>query len=387
MTTRLKGNNMAISQHLKIVKENKLTDIEKHRILVEWNNTYVDYPLDMCLHQLFERQAAQTPERIAIDFEGSRVTYGELDQRSSQLAHQLQKFGVGPDTLVGVYMERSIEMVLSLYGILKAGGAYVPIDPEYPSDRVAFMLEDTHVPVLLTQQRLETKIPAIDAELICLDNEWESIADNPTEPPISNVNADNLAYVIYTSGSTGRPKGAMNCHKAICNRLFWMQDAYRLTAADRIVQKTPFSFDVSVWEFFWPLLFGARMIVAKPGGHKDSTYLVNLIVEQGITTIHFVPSMLQIFLDDPNVRNCKSLERVICSGEALPYDLQERFYGNSSAELHNLYGPTEAAVDVTYWPCKPGGELGFVPIGYPVANTRMYRVCLITRTVFKLNFG
>jgi len=332
---------MAKTQPYPAIDRNQLTDAEKHCIQKEWNNNCGDYPLDISLHQLFERQAAQTPARIAVDFDGSQLTYGELNQRANQLAHQLQKFGVGPETLVGVFMDQSIEMVMSLYAILKAGGAYVPVDPEYPSERVAFMLEDSQLPVLLTQQRLVPALPHNDAELICPDTEWETISDNPTEPPLNEVNADNLAYVIYTPGSTGRPKGAMNCHKAICKRLLWMQNAFQLTAADRVMQKAPFSFDVSVWEVFWPLLFGARLIVARPGGHRDSSYLVNLIVEQGITTIHFVPSMLQKFLDHPEVRSCKSLKRCICSGEDLSYDLQERFFAKLSAELHNLYGPTE----------------------------------------------
>jgi acyl-coenzyme A synthetase/AMP-(fatty) acid ligase len=178
--------------------------------------------------------------------------------------------------------------------------------------------------------------------------------------------------MIYTSGSTGKPKGAMNTHEGICNRLLWMQDAYQLTPADCVLQKTPFSFDVSVWEFFWPLMAGARLVVARPGGHQDSAYLVRLIAEQRITTIHFVPSMLQIFLEEPGLERNTSLKRVICSGEALSFDLQERFFTCLDAELHNLYGPTEAAVDVTYWACKPENGLRIVPIGRPIANTQIY---------------
>ncbi len=235
-------------------------------------------------------------------------------------------------------MERSLEMVISLYGILKAGGAYVPLDPEYPAERVAFMLEDTQMPVLLTQNRLLEKLSSIQnlaatrreasaqiSELICLDSEWSTIAQESPDNPVRGAIAENLAYVIYTSGSTGRPKGVMNEHRGICNRLLWMQDEYKLTDTDRILQKTPFSFDVSVWEFFWPLLFGARLVVAKPGGHKDSDYLVNLIVEQEITTLHFVPSMLQAFLLNENVESCQSLKRVICSGEGLTLHFARTF--------------------------------------------------------------
>jgi amino acid adenylation domain-containing protein len=349
-----------------------LTAAERHQLLVEWNDTATDYPKDKCLHELFETQVERTPEAVALVFESEQLTYGDLNRRANQLAHYLQRLGVGPEVLVGVYMERSLEMVIALYGILKAGGAYVPLDPEYPPDRVAFMLEDAQVPVLLTQQRLAEGLPAHAAHVLCLDSEWQTVAQESVDSPVSAATADNLAYVIYTSGSTGRPKGAMNTHRGICNRLLWMQDAYHLTEADRVLQKTPFSFDVSVWEFFWPLLVGARLVVAQPGGHKDSAYLVRTIVDQQITTLHFVPSMLQLFLEDKDVQKCRSLKRVICSGEALPHELQQRFFERLDAELHNLYGPTEAAVDVTYWQCQPQSELKTVPIGRPVANTQLY---------------
>ena len=356
-------------------------------MMVDFNQTTVSYPTDKTIIQLFEAQAAKTPDRVAVRYGEQDLTYAQLNCRANQLAHFLREKGVGPERLVGVFMERSLEMVISLYGILKAGGAYVPLDPEYPAERVAFMLEDTQTPVLLTQARLIEKLSSIQnlvdgqldenaksqhSELICLDSEWEIIAQESTHNPVNGATAENLAYVIYTSGSTGRPKGVMNEHGGICNRLLWMQDAYPLTDGDRVLQKTPFSFDVSVWEFFWPLMFGARLVVAKPGGHKDSSYLVTLIVEQEITTLHFVPSMLQAFLLNENVEACQSLKRVICSGEALPYTLQERFFTRLEAELHNLYGPTEAAVDVTYWECLRESELSTVPIGRPVANTQIY---------------
>lgn len=354
-----------------------LTPEERHQLLVEWNDTRVDYPPDRCLHELFEAQAARTPDAAAVVFENRQLTYAELNRRANQLAHHLQGLGVGPETLVGVYMERSLEMVIALYGILKAGGAYVPLDPEYPADRIAFMSQDAQAPVLLTQARLVGSLSVPGARVICLDSDWETIAHEPAGKPASGAKTNNLAYVIYTSGSTSRPKGAMNTHRGICNRLLWMQDAYRLTETDRVLQKTPFSFDVSVWEFFWPLLAGACLVVARPGGHKDSSYLVRTIVDQEITTLHFVPSMLQLFLEE-DVRQCRSLKRVICSGEALPYELQQRFFERLDAELHNLYGPTEAAVDVSYWRCRPEGDAPegdarkVVPIGRPVANTQLY---------------
>jgi amino acid adenylation domain-containing protein len=351
-----------------------LTAAERQQILVEWNATQKAYPRNQYLHTIIEAQVEYTPDAVAVVFEDAHLTYRELNRRANQFAHHLRGLGVGPDTLVGISMERSLEMVIGLLGILKAGGAYVPLDPAYPRERLAFMLEDSCTPILLTQRHLGESLPtsAGARHLICLDADWPLIAGESAENPTSTVGPDNLAYMIYTSGSTGKPKGAMNTHGAICNRLLWMQDAYQLTPSDRVLQKTPFSFDVSVWEFFWPLMIGARLVVARPGGHQDSAYLVRLIAEQRITTLHFVPSMLQVFLEERELERCACLKRVICSGEALPFDLQERFFARLSAELHNLYGPTEAAVDVTYWACKPESGLQIVPIGRPIANTQMY---------------
>ncbi len=350
-----------------------LTPREKDQILVEWNDTQADYPLEQCLPQQFEAQAEKSPDAVALSFEGQNLTYRELNQRANQLAHHLKKLDVKSDVVVGVFMERSIEMVIALYGILKAGGAYLPIDPDYPADRIKFMLEDSQTPIILTQERLKALLPQTSSiTIISLDAEWPTLERESMDNPSITSTADNLAYVIFTSGSTGKPKGAMNTHRGIANRLFWMQEAFQLNETDRVLQKTPFSFDVSVWEFFWPLLVGAQLVIARPGGHKDSDYLVKLITEQNITTIHFVPSMLQIFLEDRNISKCTSLKRVICSGEALPYELQKRFFSRLKAGLYNLYGPTEAAVDVTYWECQPDSELKTVPIGRAISNTQLY---------------
>ncbi|MEA5624654.1 non-ribosomal peptide synthetase, partial [Nostoc sp. UHCC 0251] len=349
-----------------------LTEVEQHQLLIEWNSTQVDYPVDKCIHQLFEEQVAHTPDAVAVVFEDQQLTYQQLNCRANQLAYYLQSLGVKPDTLVGICVERSLEMVVGLLGILKAGGAYLPLDPDYPAQRLSFMLEDAQVRVLLTQRQLKEKLLEYQGQVVCLDTDWQFISQLSQENLIPAVQDSDLAYVIYTSGSTGQPKGAMNTHLGIYNRLLWMQQAYQLTAEDCILQKTPFSFDVSVWEFFWPLITGARLVVAKPGGHKDSAYLVNLILEQQITTLHFVPSMLQVFLEEQSLKNCNSLKRVICSGEALPKELQERFFTRLDCELHNLYGPTEAAIDVTFWQCKQKSYLSTVPIGRPIANTQIY---------------
>jgi amino acid adenylation domain-containing protein len=346
---------------------------ERHQVLVEWNRTAVDYPRDCTLHSLIERQVAQTPDATAVFYEGASLSYRQLNARANQLARHLRGLGVGPDSLVGICLERSLDMVVGLLGILKAGGAYVPLDPEYPKDRLAFMLTDAGAPVLLTQAGLVGTLPPHPGRLLRLDADWADIADENPDSLEPLATAQNLAYMIYTSGSTGRPKGAMNTHVAIVNRLLWMQDTYRLTPADRVLQKTPFSFDVSVWEFFWPLLTGATMVVAAPGGHRDGHYLSSLIQREQVTTTHFVPSMLAVFLEQPGLgTKCASLKRVICSGEALSFELQQRFYAALPAELHNLYGPTEAAVDVTFWPCERGSRTGIVPIGKPIANIQIH---------------
>lgn len=354
-----------------------LTDTEQHQLLVSWNDTQVDYPQGQTLHQLFEAQVERSPDALAVLFDAEQkekptLTYRVLNQRANQVAHTLRALGVGPECLVGLCMERSLEMVIGILAILKAGGAYVPLDPSYPAERLQFMVDDAQVSVLVTQSHLLDTLPAQEIPVLCLDRDWPRIGQENTTNPHVPMRADNLAYMIYTSGSTGQPKGALNEHRGICNRLFWMQDAYRLTEQDRVLQKTPFSFDVSVWEFLWPLLNGAQLIVAQPEAHKDPTYLQAVIETYGVTTVHFVPSMLQIFLEHGVPARLTTLRRVICSGEALPFALQQRFFQSFSAELYNLYGPTEAAVDVTHWHCQRDTEMEVVPIGHPISNLQIY---------------
>ncbi|WP_242046405.1 MULTISPECIES: non-ribosomal peptide synthetase [Calothrix] len=363
-----------------ITKISLLTPAEEYQLLVEWNNTNKNYSDNLCIHHLFEQQVKRTPNAVALVFENQQLTYRQLNEQANQLAHYLQNQGVKPDVIVGICMERSVEMVVAILAILKAGGAYLPLDPAYPQERLQFMLADAQVLLLLTQQHLVTELTNLtsletqsQAQVICLDTDWQTlIAHQSTDNPSSDVKAESLAYVIYTSGSTGKPKGVMNVHQGLSNRLLWMQDAYQLTESDRVLQKTPFSFDVSVWEFFWTLFTGAQLVVAKPGGHQDSSYLVELIAREKITTLHFVPSMLQVFLEEPSLEKCSSIKRVICSGEALSLELQERFFARLNTELHNLYGPTEAAIDVTFWNCQHNTNRKIVPIGKPIANTQMY---------------
>src|SRR6185503_245928 len=288
----------------------------------------------------------------------------------------------GPESVVGVLMERSFEMVISLFAVLKAGAAYLPLDPSYPVQRLSFMLGSAQPLVLLVQQGLDSllTLESLLTEqivVVVVDEErrnsaGDSVGDSSLNPEVM-VDADNIAYVIYTSGSTGQPKGVMVSHGAISNRLLWMQQQYQLDPSDVVLQKTPFTFDVSVWEFFWPLLTGARLVVARPGGHKDPAYLRDTIAEQAITTLHFVPSMLDLFLEQEGLDRCaSSVRRVICSGEALPHELQERFFARLPTELHNLYGPTEAAVDVSFWRCQRGDGRSTVPIGKPIANIQLH---------------
>ena len=356
-----------------------LDDAEQRQLLVEWNDTAQTYPQGQAMHQWFEAQAAGAPERTALVCEGATLTYAELNGRANRLAHHLRAQGVGPDVLVGICAERSLEMVVGLLAILKAGGAYVPLDPAYPRQRLAYMLGDAAPALLLTQRHLLERLPAAAVPVFCLDRDAEQLDACPDDNPASVTLPEHLAYVIYTSGSTGQPKGAGVAHAGIANRLQWMQQAYGMTPADRVLQKTPFSFDVSVWEFFWPLAQGATLVMAKPGGHQDPQYLAGLIAGQGVTIVHFVPSMLEAFLGGPGADALAvcgaSLRHVVCSGEALPYELQRRFFARfAHTQLHNLYGPTEASVDVTAWTCQRDSLLHTVPIGRPIANISTYIV-------------
>ena len=349
-----------------------LSETEEDLILRGWNTTERDYDLAATLADRLHAQAAATPEAQALIGEQGVLTYAELNARSNRLAHYLRQRGLGAGDFVGVFAERSFEMVIALHAVVKAGAAYVPIDPDYPVDRIAFIMEDAGCALLLTQYRLLPSLPAAAPETFCLDSDADALALLPDTAPDAVIDPEHPAYMIYTSGSTGKPKGVSNRHRAICNRLVWMQEAFPLSVADRVMQKTPFSFDVSVWEFFWPSMVGAGLVIARPGGHRDTAYLVSLIREQSVTTLHFVPPMLQAFVADPGVAACTTLRRVFCSGESLPFDLQQRFFARLDCELHNLYGPTEAAVDVTHWACEREPTRAIVPIGRPIANTRIY---------------
>jgi amino acid adenylation domain-containing protein len=341
-----------------------LSPEEEHLQRVQWNDTLIDLPEDQTVHELFAMQARASPDAAAVLFEDSVVSYGELNRRANRLARHLRSYGVSPDVVVGVCMERSVDLIVALLAVLKAGGAYLPLDPTYPPERLAFMVQDARPSCVLGDRKRDDLPFEVEAfsELVI-----DELADTDT---CCGVRAENLAYIIYTSGSTGTSKGVAVDHRAIVNRLTWMQRAYRLKKSDRVMQKTPFTFDVSVWEFFWPLSTGAGLVVAKPNGHWDSEYLVDTVRRHRVTTIHFVPSMLGAFLRTRSVAACSSLQRVICSGEELSKELETEFFDRLPTPLHNLYGPTEAAVDVTSWRCDRSGS--FVPIGRPIANTQVY---------------
>lgn len=354
-----------------------LTAAESRRLLLEWSGTAAvaasPHP-NYSLHRLFEAQVERTPDSVAVTFENEQLTYRQLDRRANQLAHHIQRFGVGPETPVGICMERSLEMVVALLGVLKAGGAYVPLDPVYPRQRLSHMLRDTRAPVLLSQAHLAVELPRLDGQkIIYMDQQWKEIALEDSGHPGNSVEADHLAYIIYTSGSTGGPKGVMITHRAICNHMGWMLAAFPLGPGDRVLQKTSFSFDASVWEFYAPLLSGARLVMARPGGQTDSGYLLKTIAQQGISVLQLVPTMLGMLVREPAPDRCPGLKHVFCGGEVLPSQLATRFRATFDAELHNLYGPTEAAVDATvYSYAKADSHQQTVPIGRPIANTQIY---------------
>ncbi|MFF8646099.1 amino acid adenylation domain-containing protein, partial [Streptomyces sp. NPDC015345] len=375
------------SPDVPVSRADMLLEGERRQILEKWNDTAADRAgtAATSLSELFEQQAARTPDSCALQFEDSALSYRELDTRANRLAHLLRSMGAGPESRVAVAIPRSLDLVVALLAVLKVGGAYLPVDSEYPAERIAFMLADAEPTALLTTQHLKSGLPApTGLQVVVVDDpatRRQTEAFTGEHPPLALVSSSQAAYLIYTSGSTGEPKGVLVPHKGIVNRLRWMQDEYGLTTRDRVLQKTPASFDVSVWEFFWPLLSGATLVLARPGGHREPAYLSGLIQSAGITTVHFVPSMLDAFLREPTAAACTGLKRVLCSGEALSAATEELFHRTLGAELHNLYGPTEAAVDVTYWHCEDDGLDRPAPIGKPVANTRVFVLDAFLRPV------
>ncbi|MGW7478002.1 amino acid adenylation domain-containing protein [Nonomuraea muscovyensis] len=335
-----------------------------------WNDTARPYP-PATLHQLITAQATRTPDAPAVCYDGTWLTYGQLAERAHALTTRLRATGTRTGDVVGLCLDRGPDLLPALLGILGAGAAYLPLEPTLPPERLTYMLDTAQARTAVADPATARLLPAGTTVHLTTDHLTTATTQQPggsrdDDPP--SVHPDDLAYVIFTSGSTGRPKGVAVSHRAITNRLHWMQDTFHLTPHDRVLHKTPLSFDVSVWELFWPLTTGAQLVVAPPDSHKDSAHLAALVADHHISTLHFVPSMLDLFLDEPHLPT--TARRVICSGEALPPDLARRFHDRlPTTELHNLYGPTEAAVDVTWHPCTPGETT--IPIGHAVANTRL----------------
>ncbi|MEO7360428.1 MAG: amino acid adenylation domain-containing protein, partial [Gemmatimonadaceae bacterium] len=384
--TRLLEQYEVVLQHVAHAPETPasrvplLSPAERRRMLVEWNACSAPMD-DRCLHELVHEQAQRTPHAVAVTGTDGALTYGELLLRARMLANDLVARGVGPNVLVGVCIERSVHLVVALLAVLEAGGAYVPLDPDYPSERLRFMLNDANVAVVITAASSRDVLPPHDATAVHLD-EWYwanaatnfSAAGKTTDCAARCVTADDLAYVIYTSGSTGRPKGAMNTHRAVCNFVRRSVELHDFVASDTVLQKTPVSFDPSVWEIFGALTVGARLVLARPRGHADPTYLANVIAEQQVTAINIVPSMLQALLDIPTFASqAARLRIIVCGGEVMSLALRTLCFSLLPAvRLHNAYGPTETAVNACDWACTRDGGRAFVPIGRPLPNVHLY---------------
>ena len=347
-----------------------LTDAEQQR-LQGWGVNTRRHPAVEPVHRLIECCVRDSPYATALLFGDESLTYAELNLQANRLAHRLVRLGVGPEVRVGIAVERSIEMVVGLLAILKAGGAYVPLDPEYPMDRLTYMMGDSGIRLLLTQRAVRDRLPALDG-LEVLELDGLDVRDEPGHDPQIPIHSENLAYVIYTSGSTGWPKGASIRHDALSRCMTWMQEKYGLTTMDAVLHKAPFSFDVSVWEIFWPLTVGVRLVVANPGDHRDPQRIIDLIVKHEITTLNFVPAMLQAFLAQEGIEEHTRLRYVICGGDAMPAATQrEALRRLRGGTLQNLYGPTETTIHVTQWTCQEE-EKAVVPIGRPISETQAY---------------
>ena len=348
---------------------------EHRQLLIEFNDTRTNYPEGKCIHELFAARAQNAPDNVAVVFENRYLTYAQLETRANQLAHHLQGLGVGPEVPVAICMDRSLEMVVGILGILKAGGAYVPLDPEYPRERLAYVIEDVHAPVLLTQKSLRDRMPELGSAMVCVDSDWEKIARaRRKQHPSIDTTARNLAYVIYTSGSTGHPKGVMVEHAGLTNAINWIMETLGLSSSDRCILKTPITFDAAGRELFPTLLAGGTLIIAEPGGHRDSRYLADTIRSERISILHCVPSLLRLLIEEPAFDESLALRAVMCGGEALAPQLVARFQSRSKAKLYNVYGPTETIIDSTYWPCEERNALSAIPIGTAYTERK---VCIL----------
>ncbi|MEN5046577.1 amino acid adenylation domain-containing protein [Pseudomonas koreensis] len=347
---------------------------ELQRLLITFNATEVDCPLEQPLHALFEAQVRRKPDAIALQSAQGTLTYLELNQRANRLAHHLRELGVQPDSRVAICVERGLDLIVGLLGILKAGGAYVPLDPDYPLERLNYMLQDSAPVALLVHGATRQLLGEPGVTTINLNHDsWEQQPSDNLQVP--GLSASNLAYMIYTSGSTGLPKGVMIEHRSACNMVHWGSQLSPPTEHGALLQKAPFSFDSSVWEIFWPLCSGMRLVLARPDGNRDSAYVVQTIREQQVTVVKFVPALLQQFIEQDGVEQCSSLTDVLNGGGELSAALARQVRDRLPwVRLHNVYGPTETTVDSTGWTLEPDMPVpeNVVPIGKALSNTRLY---------------
>ena len=353
------------------LRQLRMLPAEERQLLRAWNDTAAPRPRDLLLHRLVELQVDRTPDAVAVIFEGAALTYRQLDERANRIANHLQRLGVGADSLVGLCMDRGLDLPAAMLGVLKAGAAYVPIDPSYPRERIETMLEDAGAPVLLVQADLAASLPTGRATVVAIDTDG-ALATASAARPSSTARPDHLAYVIYTSGSTGKPKGVMIPHRAIVNHMLWMHARWPLGASEAVLQKTPMSFDASVWEFWAPLMGGARLVMARPGGHREPGYLVEAVVAHGVTELQLVPSMLELLVLEPGLARWTGLKRLYVGGEALSRALVDRFKAWRDIDVINLYGPTECAVQTVAWVAEDVARGPMEPIGRPIDNVRLY---------------
>lgn len=349
-----------------------ISSVEKDLILNKWNDTKFEFGEMDLLHKLFEKQAEKTPDNTALVYSGESISYIELNQRSNQLANYFIKNGAGKGTLIGLCVERSFEMVIGLLGILKSGSAYIPIDTDYPPNRIEFMISDSNAKIIITQKRILDNITSDNAKILFIEDIIKDIQKEDSKNPEVNIGLEDPAYVIYTSGSTGTPKGVIISHRSISNHMLWMKEVFKPDERDSVLQKTPFSFDASVWEFYLPLITGGKLVMAKPEGHLDMPYLTLTIIKNDITYLQLVPSLLRMLIEEKGFEKCKSLKNIFCGGEALTYELQEKLLSKLDVNLYNLYGPTEATIDSTYFMCGKNYESRTIPIGKPVYNATAY---------------
>ncbi|WP_114752540.1 non-ribosomal peptide synthetase/type I polyketide synthase [Pleomorphovibrio marinus] len=351
-----------------------MNDKEQEHFYAQNNATFAGFPVEKCLHQLVEAQVSRTPESIAVVCGENQLTYQELNLRADKLAYKLRKLGVRSDSIVGIHLEKSPELVLSLLAVLKAGGAFLLLEPSLPPQHLAWMIADANPTVLIAREGLYKTLPKGGYKLLMMDKEKVVEDTNSMDFPNTNngVKPEHLAYVVYTSGSTGRPKGVMVSHSAICNQVHWRQSTFPLKEEDAVLQRTALSFDPAVWEFFGPLSAGARLVIPESGTETDALRLTQLIALQKITHLQLTPGLLEALLEEASFVECQHLRRVFCGGEPMASQLMEKFFQQSNAELYNLYGPAEAAIDCTYWACKPKQQRRYAPIGKPIANVAVY---------------